>query len=280
MVRKNKFQEFFIILGVILAISNIAFVFIASHNTYNIEKMDEQLQSRINKYEQAILNIETSLKDQDKDFMNEFYKLRLDWTNEKIELEAKKGSVDREIYKIYVFATAFMIIGSLGIFATLRSAINRSMYEHISSLTKENKEIIKEIIKNNREEEELKREKEILILAQEEDSNKKLEMFLESMGFKNITVQIWNDIINFEDYHLVILNREDDIFGWKKAEEIVKDNSNIKFFDYVVNKDNWMKDNRIKNVLNRSNSQITLYRNLLETLKICDKIELLEEGAL
>lgn len=268
-MRKQK--QLSLIWEVLLIFLIILFLSLTTYNTHTIETIEKRVQETIDKHETAFRDIETRLKDQNKDLMTEFYKLRLDWTNEKIELETKKGYVDRQIFRIYVIAGAFVLFGSIGIWNTLQSAVKKSVYEHISNLTEENKEVIQKIIECNREEQRIKNEKRILLLAKEEASNKDIEVFLQNMGFEKIMPKVISKSADYNGYDLVLLNRIDDRFHKDDAKRIVENNPNVKFFDYVSSDDNRMGSKK-ENVLNYANSQITLYGHLLDTLIISEKI--------
>lgn len=262
-IKKNF--KFIVLLLLILALG--------IYNIYSIKSMEREVKKTINQYDDSMKNIEAKIKEKDQDLINEFYKLRLDWTNEKIELESKKGEVGREIDKIYIYGGAFIILGSLGIWTRLKQIIEKS----VEDFTGEDIRTIQSIMNQHKKEAKIKKSSRILMLAEEDEINQQTKLFLNNMGFKHITTKNINDLSSEEDYDLIFINNEEGNIA-EQDKDLKREVGNIVkkygkdslYFYYNKNIGLNLYYDGIKK--NFANSEFTLYGRLIETFWAYDKL--------
>ncbi len=261
------------------------FIVFSIYNIYAINQVDKRIAQTIDGYQQSITDIETELKGQNKDLMTEFYKLRLDWTNEKIRLETKKSYVEGELFRIQVYGVVFLTITSIfggTMWSGIKTRVDNAVAKVIENEVKVKKNIIENIIDEKDKERKVKLEKKILMVSRDEESNEEVKSFLDSMGFKYIFTKKIEDISVEEKYHLIFLNNKDgniekDKDGIKQiAEKISNKYGKDKLYFYYNNEGLHLNYKNIK--LNYCNSEFTLYRNLIDTLLVADNIKLLEKA--
>ncbi|WP_026895714.1 NARF domain-containing protein [Clostridiisalibacter paucivorans] len=243
------------------------------YNIYSIKSMEREVKDTINEYDATMEDINTKIEEKDQELINEFYKLRLDWTNEKIALETKKGEVGRDIYRIYIYGGVFIMLGSLGIWTRLKQIIEKI----VEDFTGEDIRTIQSIMNEHKKEVKIKKSSRILMLAEENEINQQTKLFLYNMGFKHITTKNINNKSSEEDYDLIFINNEDGNIA-KQDKDLEREVGNIVkkygkdtlYFYYNKNIRLDLHYDGIKK--NFANSEFTLYERLIETLWAYDKL--------
>lgn len=257
------------------------FVLIIGYNFYYIDNYYTKIQSRLDKYDETINDIEGKLKNENYDLMIEFYKLRLDWTNEKIKLEAEQGYVEGEIHRIYIYGGAFiLIITLLGglIYKNAETYIENKVFKGIKEKLEVKKDLIEDVIEDKVKELQVISEKKILMLAENPDKNKEVKSFLNKMEFKHLDTKKLDDKHNKKNYDLIFINNKDGNIVEKNDDKNLKDYvkevvsiyGEDKVYFYYNNTEVRFPNNGIK--CNHANSKFTLYRQLVDTLIVSDKI--------
>lgn len=270
-IKKNF--KFIILLLLVLALG--------IYNIYSIKSMEREVKNTINKYNAAMEDINTKIEEKDQDLINEFYKLRLDWTNEKIELENKKGEVGRDIDRIYVHAAAFLVITTIFggiIWTNIERIVKERVHEEIGEKIKIKKEVIENIIDEKDKEKNIKLNKSILLIAKEKKANENVKKFLEKMEFKKIKTSLIDDntLCENEKIDLVFINNfngniaDNENNLKEEVEKIVRKYGKERVYFYYNEKRLMLNYYGIKK--NFANSEFTLYGNLIETLLTYDKL--------
>ncbi|MCT4605541.1 MAG: hypothetical protein N4A64_05435 [Marinisporobacter sp.] len=256
---KKKGLLFLVLLLVVVSIY-------AGFEIYNQKKINEDLEAKI----KNITKLESVLKNKDSDFMEEFYKLRIDWTNEKIELETKKGNVDRELYRIVCIVIAAALVGPLFGWTYIKEKIDRSVREivgnRIAMLTDKDIIIVKQVIEAYEKEIDLQENSTIVVVYTEEKEKSKIQKVMDK--FKKVEFEKFRDIkeINVSEKNLILFcnipkDHDEEVINFINSNEV-----NCFYF----HEDNKLETQTIRDTRKPkfANTVNTLYVRIIESLKM------------
>ncbi|MBZ9634067.1 NARF domain-containing protein [Clostridium sp. FP1] len=268
--------------GVIFAL--VAFMIMFScpvvYGTNEIEnKTIREIEEKIRKYDDIISNYDIKSKelnielDKNKnEIMEKFNILKSDWTNEKIELERKKESVDRTLICIGIVLTMLGFVS----FREAKIMIDKKVNETVDNYLNTNVDKLKKIIEVQDYEKKLIDNKKIIVLSKGNNDKNEIVEILKS--FKATKYETMDRRRNYDKYDLICFNDAKGNIEHSEIEQIIKDNKNNKKLAYFYfNNSRKQFITQETEHLNFASSKSTLYTNLINMLKYQDNVLLAEK---
>jgi hypothetical protein len=196
----------------------------------------------------------------------------LDLKFEKLEKKLKDDYNHLEILlKIFGPITVLgFVIAIISVYIKLKKWVLKVAYKKINekfdSLLDEKKNSIIEIIENHDIETQLRKTKKILVLTPDGADDSLLKKYFEIMGFKLRDFRTLEDPPNLREYHLVLLNNEDNKFKKNVIYDMVTNTKNVMFFYFGAPSEDSGRIRNEKNVA-FANYGAQLYGNLINALR-------------
>ena len=231
---------------------------------------------------EEIMNKYYELKKDNQELIEEYNKLSHEWSDEKIEIEKKKESVDNNVIKIITIGSASLIvltglfgISVIGIIKHINHMVKSTVESKVAEKTEEEFKCIKNLIESRREDKNLMTKKKILLLYSDEKKRNCIDYILNKFNISKCNSI--DDEFDLNNYDIILFNNEccskEKSEEYKeKIESIIEENNNKQNICYFYYSTNVRLKEGISSKLNYANSQMTLYLNLLNLLKFHEDV--------
>jgi len=235
-------KDIYIKLILISIFLNIFCILVCGINSRVVYAAPNSINETMSKEE--IMDKYYELKKDNQELIEKYDKLSHAWSDEKIEIEKKKESVDDSVFEIITIGSTIVIvltsIYGMSLWVIIKH-INDKVKKTVAEKAKVEIKHIEKMVGDCKREEKLKKEKKILIISK----NKEVENLLENSNllnqFKKVKMAILGnriDSLGLAEYDVILFNDINGDFTNNEIKEMIRKNhtkDTVYFTDYEMN---------------------------------------------
>lgn len=187
-------------------------------------------------------------------------KLQLDYQKHKNDLEDASYLNTIIILIFGSLSIVGIVIGYFSVYFKAKKYANEKIIDSVEKIITEKKEKIIKLIKSIDEEYKLKTESKIIVISSDKGNEDFLKLFFSKNEFTKVDFLKTQDVSNHENYDMIFFNNEEGDLGQSEIDKYTQAGNQV-FLTFSKSRIDACEN------MNCSNSRITLYSNVINTLR-------------
>jgi len=184
------------------------------------------------------------------------------------EIEDSKETLDLLVKLGIPLTIGGFILGYIGVFFYIKKRVTT----RIASIIEKKRDDIIRLVETETFDNKLRNTKKILAISADEDGSERIGTFLRKLKFKHVLCRTVGGFTELPDHDLMVFNMPNGELNQQQVDQLMamNDDEDTHYVAYLKGR---LEPN---DRLNFSNSQFTLYHNILSTLKYVEVVRLVE----